>query len=86
MTEQETTGLVVDLICRQRHLDPSQVSETTNLREDLGFDSLDAAELLTALHKETGRHLGVDSMADVTTVGDLVRGVLASQDHEGAAR
>jgi acyl carrier protein len=40
---------------------------------DLGFDSLDAAELLAALHKETGLQLEVNSFADVKTVSDIAR-------------
>lgn len=73
MTEQEAMALVSRMICRGRHLDPSQISETTNLVDELGFDSLDAAELLAALHQETGLQLEVCSIADIKTVSDIAR-------------
>lgn len=52
-------------------MDESQVSETTNLTDELGFDSLDAAELLAALHEETGMQLDVDSMTEIKTIRDI---------------
>jgi acyl carrier protein len=73
VTEQEAMALVARFVCRGRHLDPSQVSETTNLADELGFDSLDAAELLAALHQETGLQLEVCSITDIKTVGDIAR-------------
>jgi acyl carrier protein len=75
VTEQEAADLVARLVCRGRQLDPSQVSETTNLVDELGFDSLDAAELLAALHRETGRQLNVGSVNDIKTVSDIARGL-----------
>jgi acyl carrier protein len=71
VTEEEAISLVTGLVCRGRRLDPSQVCETTNLVTDLGFDSLDAAELLAALHEETGRQVDVDSVSDLRTVRDI---------------
>lgn len=62
MTNDEAVALVTRLICRIRQIDPAQMSETADLADDLGFDSLDAAELLAALHKETGRQLDMDSV------------------------
>jgi acyl carrier protein len=73
VTEQEAADLVARLVCQSRHLDPSQVSETTDLVDELGFDSLDAAELLVALHQETGRQLDVGSVKDIKTVSDIAR-------------
>lgn len=77
MTDEEAITLVTRLICRGRHMDPSQVSETTNLVDDIGFDSLDAAELLAALHQETGLQLDVESIKDVKTVSDIARGLVS---------
>lgn len=49
----------------------ASVSESTSLRDDLGFDSLDLAELTVRVEAE----YGVDIFADgvVTTVGDIMR-------------
>lgn len=82
MTHEEATILVTGLVCRGRHLDPSQVCATTNLVEDLGFDSLDAAELLAALYKETGRQLNVDSIKDIQTVSDIAQSLASYTDRQ----
>ena len=76
MTDEEAIVLVTRLVCRGRRLDPSQVCQTTNLVDDLGFDSLDAAELLAALHQETGLQLDVNSIKDVKTVNDIAKGLV----------
>jgi acyl carrier protein len=80
VTEEEATALVTRLICQGRHLDPSQVSETTNLVDELGFDSLDAAELLAAVHKETGLELNIDSIKAMHTVRDIAQGLASLPD------
>ena len=86
MTDGEAISLVTRLICRSRRLAPSQVSDTTDLAADLGFDSLDAAELLAALHKETGLQLEIDSFADVKTVRDIARSLASIQDRPKASQ
>jgi acyl carrier protein len=75
VTEEEAITMVTSLICKKRHLDPSQVSETTSLVDELGFDSLDAAELLAAVHKETGLELDVDSIKAMHTPRDIAKGL-----------
>jgi acyl carrier protein len=80
VTEGEAIDLVARLVCRSRHIDPSQVSAATNLVDDLGFDSLDAAGLLAALHKETGVQLDVNSMKDIQTVSDIARSLSSCRD------
>jgi acyl carrier protein len=80
VTDEQAVALVTRLVCRSRHLDPSQVLAETNLADDLGFDSLDAAELLAALHKETGRQLSLDSIADIQTVSGIAKTLASSQD------
>lgn len=82
MTEEEAITLVTRLVCRGQRLDPSQVSHATNLVDDLGFDSLDAAELLAALHQETGLQLDVESIHDVKTVSDIARGLVTYPERE----
>jgi acyl carrier protein len=80
VTDDQAIALVTRLVCRSRHLDPSQVLAATNLADDLGFDSLDAAELLAALHKETGRQLDLDSMDDIQTVSGIARSLAGARD------
>jgi len=73
--------LVKKLVCRGRNLIPEAISGETCLIDDLGFDSLDAAELFVAFQQETGREVGVNNLSDVRTVGDLAAAVAASEVH-----
>jgi acyl carrier protein len=63
--------LVTRLVCRFRTLDSSQVGATDDLADTLGFDSLDAAELVAAIHQETGKELDVTSYQDLRTVQNI---------------
>lgn len=80
MTEDQAISLVTKLICRNRNLDPSQVSVLTDLKEELGFDSLDAAELLAALHKSTGRQLDIHSFSEILTIRDIAESLLGASN------
>jgi acyl carrier protein len=80
VTDEQAIALVTNLVCQGRSLDPSLISPTTNLVDDLGFDSLDAAELLAALHKETGRQLNVDSIEGFQSVKDIARSLVVHAD------
>ncbi|MFD5539772.1 acyl carrier protein [Streptomyces sp. NPDC127079] len=73
MTEEKAVEILSSLICRGRPISPVSISPDTNLVDDLGFDSLDAAELLAAVHKETGQQLDVSSVKDFHTVGSLAK-------------
>ena len=44
----------------------------TNLREDLGMDSMDYVDLITVLERELGRRVEREQLAYVRTVGDVV--------------
>ncbi|WP_431771339.1 acyl carrier protein [Streptomyces cucumeris] len=44
----------------------------TNLREDLGMDSMDYVDLITVLERELGRHVEREQLSWVRTVGDVV--------------
>jgi acyl carrier protein len=71
MDERSALELVTRLVAKGRGVDPRALGPDTNLVDDLGFDSLDASELLASLHSETGRHLGVTDFSDLRTVGDV---------------
>ncbi|MFE0652445.1 acyl carrier protein [Streptomyces sp. NPDC059534] len=84
MTDEQAVELISQLICRGRPISQKDVTADTNLVEDLGFDSLDAAELLAAVHQQTGRQLEVQSVKDFQTVGGVAR-LLVSGGTEAAA-
>lgn len=73
MEYEDAVELVTRLVCRFRRVDPTQVSPTDDLADTLGFDSLDAAELVAAIHNETGRELGATSFQELRTVQSIAR-------------
>lgn len=86
MDENLAITLVTRLVCRFRNLEASQVPPGVDLASTLGFDSLDAAELLAAIHKETGRELDVNSMEQLRTIADIARCMENSAPAESTAR
>jgi acyl carrier protein len=78
MSEEEAIALITRLICNARCIDQAHVSETTDLAAELGFDSLDAAELLAGVHQETGLQIEASSVMDMRTVRDIARGLTQS--------
>ncbi|MCI4066746.1 acyl carrier protein [Micromonospora mangrovi] len=73
MDEQQAMELVTRLVARGRGVDPRALEPGTNLVDDLGFDSLDASELLAALHSETGTQLPLSDLSELRTIGDIGR-------------
>ena len=73
MDEQAAVELVTNVICQMRKTEPSQVPPESDLADTLGLDSLDAAEILAALHKETGVEVGIESPDDLRTVAGIAR-------------
>lgn len=71
MDQQKAVDLVVGILARTRAIEPSLITPETRLVDDLGFDSLDASELLAALHKDTGQQLAVDDLSQLRTVGQV---------------
>ena len=54
----------------------SFVDEKTSLVEDLGFQSIDAINLVLELDKEFGIEIEIEQLVDVLTLGDVVNLVL----------
>lgn len=73
MDEQQATDVVIRLVARARGIDARTLTLQTDLVNDLGFDSLDASELLAAVHSETGVHLPLANVSDLRTVEDVAR-------------
>lgn len=73
MDEQQALELVIRLVARGRGVDERTLGPETDLVNDLGFDSLDASELLAALHTETGTHVPMTDLSDLRTVADVGR-------------
>jgi acyl carrier protein len=83
MDEKQATDLVIRLVARARGIDPRTITPRTDLVNDLGFDSLDASELLASVHTETGAHVPLANVSDLRTVEDVAR-ALSKQEQEVA--
>ena len=69
MTTFET---VAKVIADRVGCDVSEITAETNVRDDLGMDSLDAVELIMELEEELGITMPSDKTADLKTVGEIV--------------
>jgi len=81
MDEQQAVELVVAVVAKSRAVDPALLNESTRFVDDLGFDSLDASELLAALHKATGRHVAVDDLSQLQTIGQVAKALTVQEVH-----
>ena len=63
---------VVELLIQRLGLSPEIVTQTAELAEDLGIDSVDSVEFALALEREFGVSLPDTALADVRTVQDVV--------------
>ena len=61
---------VVALIAEILEVDPTSVSSSARLREDLGMDSLQSLELLSTLSEELRIDLEMEEAMDISTVSD----------------
>lgn len=80
MTEAEAAEIVAQILCRRKSVARSDISPQMRLVDDLGFDSLDLAELFAAIHQVTGRPMCVATLADLQTVGNVVTAIVAEND------
>ena len=64
-------------------IDPSKITPTANLYEDLEIDSIDAIDLIDHIKRETGYRLVADDFRSVRTVGDVVEAVMKKMEENG---
>ena len=64
-------------------IDPSKITLTANLSEDLEIDSIDAIDLIDHIKRETGYRLVADDFRSVRTVGDVVEAVMKKMEENG---
>ncbi|HBL40775.1 MAG TPA: acyl carrier protein [Ruminococcaceae bacterium] len=62
-----------DIICKQLELDENDVTMDTNLKDDLGADSLDLVDLAISLEDEFEVEVPDNALEKFETVGDVVR-------------
>ena len=64
---------VAKLLSEQLNMDVSKITEDSEIIKDLGADSLDVVELLMALEDNTGKTIPEEKVANLKTVGDVVK-------------
>jgi acyl carrier protein len=78
MEYDSAVDLVTQLVCRIRNIAAEQVNPADDLADALGFDSLDAAELVATIQRETGKELEVDSFNDLRTIEKISQRIAMS--------
>ncbi len=64
---------VREIICKQLELDESDVTMETNIKDDLGADSLDLVDLAISLEDEFEMEVPDNAIEKFETVGDIVK-------------
>ncbi len=64
---------VREIICKQLELEESDVTMETNIKDDLGADSLDLVDLAISLEDEFDTEVPDNVLEKFETVGDIVR-------------
>lgn len=64
---------VAKLLSEQLNIDVSKITKDSEIIKDLGADSLDVVELLMALEDNTGKTIPEEKVANLKTVGDVVK-------------
>lgn len=64
---------IIDILCDQLDLDREQVTEDSEIIDDLGADSLDIVDLVMTLEEEFDTEITDEMIEGMKTVGDVVR-------------
>lgn len=78
MDRAEILEKVASIVDETLDLDGAEITEATNLKE-LGADSFDLLELVTALEDEFEATLDDEAVEKLSTVGEVVDAIVAAQ-------
>ena len=73
MEKTKISAEVIAILAKQLGKPVADVTENKRIKEDLGADSLDIVEMLMNLEEKYGITIPDETLADVKTVGDMVR-------------
>ena len=65
--------LVKTLICQYVDVDPATITEETNIRSDLGLNSLELINIAVAIEDEFDLEIPDREVANIETLGDAVK-------------
>lgn len=63
---------IKSILSSQFGIDEDQISENTDVVNDLGADSLDVVEMMMSVEDEFGLMIEDEEIAEMKTVGDVV--------------
>lgn len=72
MSRREHFERVRDVLVKTFGVEEEQVTPVARLIDDLALDSLDWAELIVILERETGREISDSDVKAIRTVGDIL--------------
>ena len=78
MDRKEILEKVIELVSETLEIDEEEINEGKRF-DDLGADSFDLLELVTAFEDEFGVTMDDDSLEDIQTVGDAVDALVELQ-------
>ena len=61
-----------EILEEELNIDPEDVNEDSDFRDDLGVDSLDLFELVMNLENEYGIEFPAEELESLRTVGDVI--------------
>ena len=64
---------VKEILARQLQVDADDITQDTDIVDDLGADSLDVVEMLMAIEQEYGIVVSDDVITSFKTVGDVAK-------------
>lgn len=71
---------VKEIIADQLDVDADSVVADANIQDDLGADSLDVVDLVMSLEEEYDIEIPDEAVANIKTVGDIVKYIEDNQD------
>lgn len=61
------------ILVKHLKLDPAKITESTNLQEDLGADSLDLVEIVMDIENQFGISIPDEDIVKLKTIGDAIK-------------
>ena len=65
--------IIKTIIVKHLKVDPASITENTNLREDLGADSLDLVEIVMEMEEQFGISIPDSDIKKIKTIGEAIK-------------